>query len=184
VFAAGGFDAVVGNPPWEEVTVEELAFYARYRPGLRGMADAPRRAALAALKAQRPELEERLEGEQAAVAAQRRFFAADTGYEGGPGDPDLYKFFCQRYRALLAPGGALAVVLPRSTFLVKGSARFRGWLFSATTGSILMPAPCAPSWCPGTAPRAPRPARGGPTRGRGSSSDGPRWRPRPRPPDA
>lgn len=133
VFAAGGFDAVVGNPPWEEVTVEELAFYARYRPGLRGLADAPRRAALAALRAQRPELEERLEAEQGAVAAQRRFFAADTGYEGGPGDPDLYKFFCQRYRALLAPGGALAVVLPRSTFLVKGSARFRRWLFSATT---------------------------------------------------
>jgi len=27
---APGFDAVVGNPPWEELTVEELAFYARY----------------------------------------------------------------------------------------------------------------------------------------------------------
>lgn len=24
-----GFDVIVGNPPWEEVTVEELAFYAR-----------------------------------------------------------------------------------------------------------------------------------------------------------
>ena len=33
-----GFDAVVGNPPWEEVTIEELAFYARYRPGLRALA--------------------------------------------------------------------------------------------------------------------------------------------------
>src|SRR5213078_3703045 len=32
-----GFDVVVGNPPWEEVTVEELAFYARYYPGLRGL---------------------------------------------------------------------------------------------------------------------------------------------------
>jgi hypothetical protein len=36
VAAAGGFDAVVGNPPWEEVTIEELAFFARYQPGLRG----------------------------------------------------------------------------------------------------------------------------------------------------
>ena len=24
-----GFDVIVGNPPWEEVKVEELAFYAR-----------------------------------------------------------------------------------------------------------------------------------------------------------
>ena len=28
-----GFDVIVGNPPWEEVNVEELAFYALHRPG-------------------------------------------------------------------------------------------------------------------------------------------------------
>ncbi|MGH8933577.1 MAG: Eco57I restriction-modification methylase domain-containing protein, partial [Egibacteraceae bacterium] len=30
-----GFDAVVGNPPWEEVTVEARSFYALHRPGIR-----------------------------------------------------------------------------------------------------------------------------------------------------
>jgi hypothetical protein len=35
----GGFDAVVGNPPWDEVTVEELAFHARYQPGLKELDD-------------------------------------------------------------------------------------------------------------------------------------------------
>ena len=29
-----GFDVVVGNPPWEEVTIEELSFYGMYRPGV------------------------------------------------------------------------------------------------------------------------------------------------------
>ena len=33
-----GFDVIVGNPPWEEVTVEELAFYARYKTGHPGAA--------------------------------------------------------------------------------------------------------------------------------------------------
>ncbi len=45
------------------------------------------------------------------------------------GDPDVYKFFCQRYRELLRSGGRLGVVLPRSVFLTKGSAAFRSWLF-------------------------------------------------------
>ncbi|MEJ7790976.1 MAG: hypothetical protein WKF65_03270 [Gaiellaceae bacterium] len=134
VFAAGkGFAAVVGNPPWEEVTVEELAFYARYEPGLRGLPEAERTPALERMQDERPELSERLNEELQAVAALRAFFAADTGYTGGAGDPDLYKFFCQRYRRLLASGGALAVVLPRSAFAAKGSADFRRWLFGECT---------------------------------------------------
>lgn len=135
VFAgdAGGFDAVVGNPPWEEVTVERHAFFARYRPGLRGLAQGLREEAIDRLLQERPELGERFAAEQERSIDMRAFFAADAGYDAAPGDPDLYKFFGQRYRQLLAPGGVLAVVLPRSTFLAKGSAGFRKWLFTATT---------------------------------------------------
>ena len=32
-----GFDVILGNPPWEEATIEENAFWARYFPGLRGL---------------------------------------------------------------------------------------------------------------------------------------------------
>ena len=133
VFASGGFEAVVGNPPWEEITLEELAFYARYAPGLRALAAGPRNAALGELKERGPELEARYETELAESGAFRAYFAGETGYSGGAGDPDLYKFFCQRYRRLLAKGAALAVVLPRTTFVAKGSAEFREWLFSETT---------------------------------------------------
>ncbi len=133
VFSSGGFDVVVGNPPWEEITVEELAFYARYQPGMRALPEAERNLALTRLKAERSELETRLAADLEKSARLRRYFAADAGYVGGSGDPDLYKFFCQRYRRLLARGGTLAVVLPRSTFLTKGSADFRRWLFGSTT---------------------------------------------------
>jgi hypothetical protein len=127
-----GFDAVVGNPPWNELTIEELGFYALYAPGLKGMSDAARSEALAKLLRDRPELPERLKGAQAAVAEQRRYLAAGE-YERMPGDPDLYKYFCQRYRALLRDHGELGVVLPRSTFLTKGSTGFREWLFRKTS---------------------------------------------------
>jgi hypothetical protein len=124
-----GFDAVIGNPPWEEVTVEELAFYARYFPRLRGLAAGPRQAALDVARAARPELAEELAAEQERVALLRGFLGSAGGYTIGPGDPDTYKFFCQRYRTLLRRGGGLGVVLPRGVFLAAGSRRFREWLF-------------------------------------------------------
>lgn len=124
-----GFDVIVGNPPWEEVTIEELAFYALYRPGLRGLPEAERREAIAELLAERPELSPRLEAEQERLAALRRSLGPEAGYQAGAGDPDVYKYFCQRYRELLREGGRLGVVLPRTVFLAKGSAEFRRWLF-------------------------------------------------------
>jgi hypothetical protein len=57
---ASGFNAVVGNPPWEEINVEELGFYARYQPGVRALAEEPRNEAIESLKRARPELSRRL----------------------------------------------------------------------------------------------------------------------------
>jgi hypothetical protein len=127
-----GFDAVVGNPPWEEVTVESLAFYGLFRPGLRSLPQEPRASAITELVAERPDLPGRLAAAQERSAEQRRYFSAGE-YESMPGDPDLYKFFCQRYRHVLRDGGVLGVVLPRSAFITDGSGSFRRWLFEETT---------------------------------------------------
>lgn len=123
-----GFDVVVGNPPWEEVTVEELAFYARYSPGLRGLAAGPRAERLEALKAERPELEGELEHERERTAALRSYLAGQAPDAISAGDPDLYKYFAHRYQKLLRDKGRLGVVLPRSAFLVQGMIGFRRWL--------------------------------------------------------
>ncbi|HEX6349161.1 MAG TPA: hypothetical protein VF160_07195 [Candidatus Dormibacteraeota bacterium] len=127
-----GFDAVVGNPPWNEVTIEELAFYALFAPGLRGLPDRDRGPATERLLSERPELKERLREAQEQAAQQRRYLAAGE-YAPMAGDPDLYKYFCQRYGRLLREGGELGVVLPRSAFVADGSTGFRDWLFEKTT---------------------------------------------------
>lgn len=128
-----GFDVVVGNPPWEEVNVEELGFYARYRPGLRSLPERARSAALAKLHEERPNLRERFEAERERVSHVRAYLGPASGYRGSPGNADLYKFFCQRYAELLRSGGGLGVVVPRSALSAKGSAGFREWLFDEAT---------------------------------------------------
>jgi len=131
--ARSGFDAVVGNPPWEEVNVDELGFYVRYRPGLRALPERERRAALERLIGERPDLPDRFTADRKRVAVVRAYFSPGSGYSGSPGNADLYKFFCQRYRLLLREGGSLGVVLPRSAFSAKGSEDFRRWLLERST---------------------------------------------------
>lgn len=130
--ARPGFDAVVGNPPWDEVTVETLAFLARFSPGLRRLPEADRERVVAGLLGDRPELGDRLNGERERARRERAHLAAGD-FEPAPGDPDVYKLFCQRYRTLVRDGGRLAVVLPRGALLAEGSARFRAWLFGELT---------------------------------------------------
>jgi hypothetical protein len=133
VFASGGFHAVVGNPPWEQPMTDEVSVFARYQPGLKALPEADRLRALALLREKRPEISRVYERELEEAAALRAYFSGDSGYEGGPGHPDLYRYFCQRYRRLVGPKGSICVVLPRSAFSTKGAAEFRKWLAGSTT---------------------------------------------------
>ncbi len=127
---ASGFDVVVGNPPWEEVVVEELSHYGLHLPGLHGMSASERGTAVAELKRERPELVARLDSEQDRASAERAALASGE-YESTRGDPDLYKYFCQRYKSLVRSDGSIGVVLPRAAFVNQGSEGFREWLFKS-----------------------------------------------------
>ena len=130
-----GFDVVVGNPPWNEITLEELAFYALRDPGLRGLPSLlDRRKRLAVLDEQNPDWRKELESQQEKLAIVRGFFSERGGYQlQGVGDRDLYQLFCERYTHLVRQDGCLGVVLPRTAFLTQGAKGFRQWLFGQTT---------------------------------------------------
>ena len=129
-----GFDVVVGNPPWNEITIEELAFYALRDPGLRGMPNlADRKKRIAELDEQHPAWHQEFEAQREQLATLRMFFSTAGGYQlQGVGDKDLYQLFCERYTHLVRQNGRLGVVLPRSGFLAEGAKGFREWLFTRT----------------------------------------------------
>lgn len=128
-----GFDVIVGNPPWQEATLEEDMFWARYVPGgfRRALSQRELEAAKAEFRRQRPDLFDLYRREVAEAETLRR--ALTTGsYPGmGTGDPDLYKAFCWRFWNLVCEdGGRIGVVLPRSALAAKGSTEFRREVFS------------------------------------------------------
>ena len=130
-----GFHVVVGNPPWNEITVEELAFYALRDPGLRGLPNlSDRRKRIADLDVQNPTWRGEFEALQELLATVRGFFSGSGGYQlQGVGDKDLYQLFCERYSHLVRQNGCLGVVLPRTAFLAEGAKGFRQWLFGQTS---------------------------------------------------
>ncbi len=125
-----GFDVILGNPPWEEATVEEDAFWARHFPGLRSLPQREQEARKATLRRERADLVGQYD--EAAARAQRLRAALTSGpFPGmGTGDPDVYKAFCWRFWQLVArDGGRIGVVLPRSALAAKGSSDFRVNIF-------------------------------------------------------
>ncbi len=122
-----GFDVIIGNPPWQEATVEKLAFWARHFPGLRGLGSREQSLHMKELEEQRPDLKSLFESEQAELTGIRKFLTSSGNYLGmGKGDPDLYKAFCWRFWNLVRKdSGRLGVVLPRSALAAKGSEEFR-----------------------------------------------------------
>jgi hypothetical protein len=114
-----GFDVIVGNPPWEKARVEELEFWGRHAPGIRGLPTAARDKVMADLRKTRPDLvslwEAERDGSEALRQAVRFFPGMNTGH------PDLFRAFTVRFLQLVAADrGYIGVVLPGDAFKIKG----------------------------------------------------------------
>lgn len=120
-----GFDCLLGNPPWEEVTVEELGFWAVRFPGLKAVPAGEQKTEISRLKTARTDLLEEYEISVEEAAQLRRLLLAGPYPGMGIGDPDLYKAFCWRFWNLARLGGAIGIVLPRSAYSAVGSAAWR-----------------------------------------------------------
>ncbi|MCJ7587621.1 MAG: hypothetical protein MUQ00_06955, partial [Candidatus Aminicenantes bacterium] len=127
----GGFDVIIGNPPWEETTVEEDRFWTRFVPGFHSLPQHEQESMKRTLRRERTDLVSLYESELARASAMRTALTAGPFPGMGTGDPDLYKAFAWRFWQLASPqGGRIGVVLPRTAFSAKGLKEFRFNLLS------------------------------------------------------
>jgi hypothetical protein len=129
-----GFDVILGNPPWEEATVEEDRFWTRHNPGFHSMTQKDQEVLKKKLRKDRPDLVSEFDIEVAQAALLRAVLLSGPYPGMGTGDPDVYKAASWRFWSLVRQEtGRVSVVLPRSAFAAKGSAEFRKTLFTVAT---------------------------------------------------
>jgi len=114
VFARGGFDVVLGNPPWERVKLQEKEWFAERSPEI---ASAPNAAArkrlIAALKAGDPSLHRAFLEDSRKAEGESHFMRNSGRYPlCGRGDINLYSVFAEGMRRQLNDAGRVGCVLP------------------------------------------------------------------------
>ena len=122
----GGFDAVVGNPPWDRIKLQEVEWFAEREPQIAMQARAADRKKLIAeqqkqatpLAAMYREATERAEANARVLAK-----AGDYPLLGG-GDVNLYSLFVERAQALVDEKGIVALLTPSGIAADKGAAEF------------------------------------------------------------
>ncbi len=125
-----GFDVIIGNPPWEEATLEEDDCWSRYITGFQALPQREQEKIKKRYRRERPDLVEQYEREVGDAEVFRRLLTSGPYPGMGTGDPDLYKAFCWRFWQLACiNSGYIGVVLPRSVWSVKGSSLFRQTVF-------------------------------------------------------
>ncbi len=111
----GGFDAIVGNPPWDRMKMQEVEWFAARKPEIARQARAAdRKAAIRALEAASDPL-----ADQYALARHRAERGAKLATRrGGPypwlgrGDVNLYSLFVERALQLIRPSGFSGLLVP------------------------------------------------------------------------
>ena len=122
----GGFDAVIGNPPWDKIKLQQVEWFAARRPEIaKAQRAADRKKMIAALEKAADPL-----AEEFAEASERAVFAAHMARASGDypllsgGDVNLYSLFVERAMTLVNPQGMVGLLTPSGIASDKTAAKF------------------------------------------------------------
>ncbi len=135
-YPQGGFDAIIGNPPWDRLKLQEVEWFAARKPDI---AQAARAADRKRLIAQLEQSGDRL-WQDYQRARQQAETAARIARENGEypllsgGDVNLYSLFVERAQSLIKPSGVVGLLTPSGIASDKGASEF--FKSIATTGRL------------------------------------------------
>jgi hypothetical protein len=114
VFARGGFDVVLGNPPWEHVELKELEWFASRNPTIAAAQNAAaRKRLIAQLPSSDPLLFAEFQTELRGIAGENHFTRASGLYPlCARGRINTYALFAERNRNILGRRGRAGFIVP------------------------------------------------------------------------
>ncbi len=110
----GGFDCVIGNPPWERLKLQEREFFALAAPEIAGaVSAAERRKLVAKLECCGAQLHERYRRAKEKADRVLGYARACGRYPlAGKGDINTYMLFAELARSIVAPRGRVGLLTP------------------------------------------------------------------------
>jgi hypothetical protein len=110
----GGFDAVIGNPPWDRMKLQQVEWFAARRPEIAMAQRASDRARMIAALAKDGDP---LAGDYAKASARAETAAKIARTSGNypllsGGDTNINSLFIERAKQLCAPGGIVGLLVP------------------------------------------------------------------------
>lgn len=114
VFAKGGFDCVLGNPPWERVKIQEKEWFAERSAEIANARNAAARKQLIEdLKSTQPELYQSFLDASRSADGESHLLRNGGSYPlCGVGDLNTFAVFAERSYRLLNSSGRVGMVLP------------------------------------------------------------------------
>ncbi|MGE3075129.1 MAG: N-6 DNA methylase [Dehalococcoidia bacterium] len=114
VFARGGFDCVLGNPPWERVEMQEQEFFAVRAPAIATAKNAAQREAMIReLETTHPQLAAEFRMAKRVPQWEVLFFKESPRFPfGAVGKVNTYALFADLFRQLTSETGTAALILP------------------------------------------------------------------------
>ncbi|MDP2761281.1 MAG: Eco57I restriction-modification methylase domain-containing protein [Sideroxyarcus sp.] len=132
----GGFDAIIGNPPWDRMKLQEVEWFAERKPEIAKAARAAdRKKLIAQLETNHDPLWQDYLAAQAAAEAASRVARECGDYPLlSGGDTNLYSLFIERAQALIHPRGLVGLLCPSGIAADKGASEF--FRSISTTGRL------------------------------------------------
>ena len=113
IIQAGGFDVVVGNPPWEVSQLAEEEYFAVRAPSIAGLAGATRKRAILNLEETNPRLRQEYELDKRGYDARNAFCRSGGRYPlTAYGKLNSYALFAETFLRLLGPSGRAGLIVP------------------------------------------------------------------------
>ena len=112
---SGGFDAIIGNPPWDRLKMQEVEWFASRKPEIaKATRAADRNRMVKALKDSGDVLSGQYEraSEMAALASRMANHKDGQFPLLGKGDTNLYSLFVERAMQLVKPNGIVGLLIP------------------------------------------------------------------------
>ena len=122
----GGFDAVIGIPPWDRIKLQEVEWFATRSPELAlAPTAAARRRGIKALRDAGDLLADQFDAAKLRADRLGQLVRASGHYPLlGGGDINLYSLFVERSMRLIKPDGIVGLLMPSGIYADKTAARF------------------------------------------------------------